>query len=82
MLKLKELEKKLEDILAKETEQSLSFWLLSKRNKRLSYLGEGTIYELESHQSIIRSGSYLNNPEFESADELIPEGEFNFGYAA
>jgi hypothetical protein len=50
MLDLQELEKRLDEALSKETQESLSSWLLSQRQDNLkSYLGNGCMESLKSN---------------------------------
>lgn len=49
MLDLKELERKLDEALAKETSETLNDWLSEIRNDNLeSILGQGCVEEIES----------------------------------
>ncbi len=67
MLDLKELEKRLDEALSKETPESLSSWLLSQRQDNLnSYLGSGCIESLKSNptsfnQEVASKNTYYCN---------------------
>lgn len=72
MLNLKELEKKLDNALSKETEQSLSEWLLIKRYRNSMRLGEGTYENLVVRHTIIHTSSivFYNSPRFTQVEEV------------
>lgn len=76
MLDLKEMEKRLDDALAKETEESLTMWLLKKRHKNY-FSGNGKIEFLVSSKSrfILKSESKIKfneiNQDFSKNNPLL-----------
>jgi len=72
MLDLKELERRLDEALAKETSESLSSWLLNQRKDNLeSFLGVGCFakfkgnpysFSMDSPKGTVYNSSNDNNP--------------------
>lgn len=72
MIDLKELERRLDEALAKETLESLSSWLLNQRKDNLeSFLGAGCLakfkvnpysFSLDSPKNAVYHSSNNNNP--------------------
>lgn len=60
MLDLELLEKQLDEVLAKETSETMSTWLFNKRLKKyMSSLGEGELIDMPSNNiSFSRAQSY------------------------
>lgn len=82
MLDLKELERKLEEALSQETEESLTRWLLNKRFKELNYLGEGTFVELEFSNNVFHPLSHVYKLTFDTNKGDIPEDLNEYTMAA
>ena len=79
MLDLKELERKLDEALARETTESLNEWLLSKRHPNIqSLLGDGSLVSLKSF-SCSMVGTSMS---FIESDENCPTGENTLAMAA
>lgn len=66
MLNLKDLEKKLDDALSNETEESLLKWLLKKRVNSVQFLGAGLYEELKPSNSVIKPCLHKTPSEFKS----------------
>ena len=82
MLDLKELERKLDQSLKNETKDTLTQWLLSKREKNLDFLGIGVFEYLTSAHFSIESSSKVLKTEYESSKTNISVGENNYSLAA
>ena len=83
MLDLKMLEKKLDSALEKETSESLSNWLLTKRLKNhSSYLGEGFLERVVG----TTNGSFIsikpNTPIHDGEQAIFYGNSFNYQIAA
>lgn len=62
MIDLKELERRLDEALEKETPESLSAWLLNQRKDNLeSFLGIGHFMELKENPYSFRSEFHTDN---------------------
>jgi hypothetical protein len=76
MLDLKELERRLDEALAKETYESLSSWLYNQRRDNLeSYLGAGCIEQFQGNpytfnQDLPRNTSYTCSNENNPSEQL------------
>ncbi|MGC4130259.1 MAG: hypothetical protein QM564_12050 [Bergeyella sp.] len=54
MLNLELLEKKLDEVLAKETSETMTSWLLSRRLKKyISLLGEGEVLNMPTNTILV-----------------------------
>lgn len=72
MLDLKELEKRLDEALAKETSESLSSWIINQRKNNLeSFLGIGRIQQFKENPSVFNMDP-LSNPHYSSKNGNSP----------
>lgn len=83
MLDLKELEKKLDSALEKETSESLSAWLLNKRLRNYSsYLGLGILVEMESSTSKSFIGMKAHTPLMSKGQSTLYGSQDNYKMAS
>lgn len=83
MLDLEKLEKKLDSALEKETSESLSQWLLSKRLKNhFSYLGEGILETVESSTNRSFVCIKVSSPIMDKKQSIIYGNQNNYKMAS
>lgn len=81
MLDLKALENQLDEVLEKETSESLSFWLLTRRiNNFLNSFGEGSLTDYNSSNFIITQTKehLIENTAEEYTDDFNPMCDYQF----
>lgn len=80
MLDLEELERKINNALAKETPESLTKWLMSKRNSGVeTYIGEGDYIPCKF--LFLQESQHISAEKLAQLEPIIPANAGNTQYA-